>query len=190
MTNTELELSDGCVTRPGADAVHAGDSEVEDLRAAIVGQKDVLRLDVAVNDSHGVRGAEPVRNLRCDLRGARRREGPRLEPLGQRLALQQLRDRVRDVPVRARVVDGEDARVVQRGDGARFPLEAPEAVFVVDAVGQKLDGHVPVQARVAGAVDLSHAPLPDGGDDLERTDPLALAQRHEAKMISAARGPR
>ncbi len=94
--------------------------------------------------------------------------GPDAQTFGERLPLEELRDGVGDVAVHPGVVDREDVRVVQGRDGARLALESTQAVLVVGAAfGQHLQRHVPVQPRVAGAVDLAHAPLADGSHDLE-----------------------
>ncbi len=58
----------------------------------------------------------------------------------------------------ADVVDLEDVRMVQDARGARFLLEAAEAVAVVgESRRQDLDRDVAGEPRVAGAVDLAHA---------------------------------
>ena len=46
------------------------------------------------------------------------------QPFGERLALEQLRDRVGHGAEGARVVDREDVRVIERRDGARLAVEA------------------------------------------------------------------
>ena len=62
----------------------------------------------------------------------------------------------------AHVVDGEDVRVIQGGDGVGFLLEAAEVLKVGQLVGEDLDRHLTLEAWVAGAVDLSHPPRPEG----------------------------
>ena len=37
--------------------------------------------------------------------------------------------------------------------------------------GEDLDGHVPPDARVTGAIDLTHSPRAEGADDLVGTEP-------------------
>src|ERR1700733_14743694 len=46
--------------------------------------------------------------------------------------------------------------MVQRGDGAGFPLES-----LSEARRRNLDRHVPPQTRIVGSVHLTHAALPD-----------------------------
>ena len=47
--------------------LQAGQAEIEDLHAAVGGQEDVLRLDVAVDDALGVGGGQPVGDRRGDF---------------------------------------------------------------------------------------------------------------------------
>ena len=76
-------------------------------------------------------------------------------------------------------MDGDDVRVVERGDGLRFALEAGAALGVAGgAGGQHLDGDVAAQARVAGAVDLAHPAGADGGEDLVGAEAGARLESH------------
>jgi hypothetical protein len=48
--------------------------------------------------------------------------------------------------------------MVQRGQDARFTLEPGEPLGVVcDVVRERFDGDVPLELRIAGAVDLAHS---------------------------------
>ena len=58
----------------------------------------------------------------------------------------------------AELVNGEDARVRQRGDRARFGFETPAHLGIGgDVRRHDLDRDVAVEPRVAGAIDLAHA---------------------------------
>jgi hypothetical protein len=58
----------------------------------------------------------------------------------------------------AEVVNGKDVGMIQRGDCLRLLLKAPQALGIAgESCRQNLDRNFAVQARVAGAVDLSHA---------------------------------
>ncbi len=142
-------------------------------------QEDVLGLDVAVNDALGVRGGEAVGDLAGDLGRALGGNRSGIQPLRQRLALQQLCHGERDAPVRARVVDGEDARVIQGRNRVRFVLEAAQAVLVVcRRVVEHLERDFPAETAVARAIDLSHSSLPEGREDLVRAELFACGQGH------------
>ena len=69
----------------------------------------------------------------------------------QRLTVEQLGDDVRPIGG-ADFVNGEDVRMIQRGDRAGFLLEATEAIGVGgERRGQDLDGDVAAEARVPRA---------------------------------------
>ena len=66
----------------------------------------------------------------------------------------------------ADVVDGDDIRMIESGDGAGLLLEAAEAIGVVgERRGKSFEGNVAEEASVACAVDLTHAAGANEGDD-------------------------
>jgi len=61
--------------------------------------------------------------------------------------------------------------VIECGEGTGFPLEAGDAVLVLEELlGQDLDGHVALELRVPDPVDLSHSPRTERGEDLPGTE--------------------
>jgi hypothetical protein len=60
---------------------------------------------------------------------------PALQPLLQRLPVEQLEHDVGRPALRAHVVDGQDIGVAQRGDGARLLLETVLAIGLPSLVG-------------------------------------------------------
>ena len=61
--------------------------------------------------------------------------------------------------------------MVQRGGGARFLLEALQALGVGrERRGQDLDGDVAPEPRIARAIDLAHPARADGGEDFIRAE--------------------
>ena len=107
------------------------------------------------------------------------RQRPPREPLGQRLALEPLHDQEVDAVLVADVVERADVRVIERRDRARLALEAraPIRRRAANSWRQDLDGHSPVQPRVAGAVDLAHAARAERPDDLVRPEAGAWVER-------------
>ena len=97
--------------------------------------------------------------------------GPRFEPLGEVLALDELHDE--DVglrPVRERdaveAVEVGDAGVVERGEQLRLALEAREPIGVgSEGLGQQLQRDIAPELRVGRAVHLAHAAGADRGRD-------------------------
>ena len=73
----------------------------------------------------------PCAICRSDLHRLAHRDGTAIQPLAQRLALQQLRDQVRRAVLHPNVVHGKNVGMIERGDGARFLLEAAHAIGIV-----------------------------------------------------------
>src|SRR5262249_8882683 len=134
--------------------------EVENLDDAVTSQHHVLRLDVAVHDPGLVRGGERGGDLRRDVEGGGRREPVAIQPLAQRLAVNELRD---DVAASTRLADlpnpenREDVRMVERGGGARLLLEAAHASGVPGELGgQQLERDLAAELRIFSQVNFAH----------------------------------
>ena len=165
----------------GGDGVHARQPEVEHLHLARAEQEHVLGLEVAVDDALLVRGGEAARDLERDLDRLAGRQRPVLQPLAERLALQQLHRRVDGALLAAEVVDGEDVRVREGGDRLRLALEAPERVGILGEVPrQDLDRHLALELRVARAEDDAHPALAELRDDLVGSEAAPGGERHGA----------
>ncbi len=135
-----------------------GEAEVEDLDASVASDEDVVRLEVAVDDALVVRGAETAGELRRDLGCLARRHRRAVDPLAQRLALEQLRDDVGCTLVSADVVDREDVGMVQHPGRACFLLEAAQSIGIRrKRAGQDLDRDIASEPRVFGAIDFPHS---------------------------------
>ena len=133
-----------------------GETEVEDLRGAVVVDDDVGGLDVAVEDAAPVRGGEPAREVDADGERAAPFERPRQR--GERLAAHELADEVRLLGVLADAVDGDDVGMLDARRRARLDEEALARRGVGLEVGDELDGHVTGEHRVLGEVHLAHLP--------------------------------
>lgn len=94
-------------------------SEVFGVLCVTVGQKDVLRLQVSVNDPSPMRGREPVGDLNRDIHRPPRRKRGTLEPRTKCLPFEKFGDGVSDALGRPEIVQGEDIRVVQCGNRPR-----------------------------------------------------------------------
>jgi hypothetical protein len=69
--------------------------------------------------------------------------------------------------------------MVQRGQDLGFAMEAREAIGIRgDGCRQQLDGDLPFQPRVGGAIDLAHAALAEQGGHFVRTQASARRDRH------------
>jgi hypothetical protein len=100
-----------------------GDAEVAHLHPPVLGQQDVGRLDVPVDQARGVGHRQRPRHLGGDVGGHPRVDRAVVEPLAQGLAPHQLHDDRLDAVVAARVVDVDDRRVRELGDGDRLVPE-------------------------------------------------------------------
>jgi hypothetical protein len=84
------------------------------------------------------------------------------------------------------VVNGEDVRMRERGDGLRLPLEPREGCGVRgERLGQDLDRDVAIQLRVARSVDLAHAACTKQRDDFVRAEASAGGDGH---VVAGVRG--
>ena len=82
------------------------------------------------------------------------------------LALHQLHYERGDATAFFEAIDRGDVRMIQRGQGLRFTLEARQAVCSVrERLGQDLDRDVAIQLCIARAKDMAHTPFADLGGD-------------------------
>ena len=90
-----------------------------------------------------------------------------LQPLGQRVAVQELHDQEVDAVLVPNVEEGANVRVVQAGDGLGLALEPLLEIGVRgDVPGEDFDGDGAVQTGVSRFVDFAHAARAEGGFDL------------------------
>ena len=135
-----------------------GEAEVEDLHAIIVDDEDVLRLEIAMNDSLLMRGRESARKLRRIFDGQSRREAAFIQFVAQRHAVDELHDDVRTAVVSADVENRDEIRMIERSGGARLDLESLQTIGIRrQRRRQHLHGDVAADARVARAKHLSHS---------------------------------
>ena len=156
-------------------------AEVGDHRAGPAGlrqQHHVVALEVTVHDTDLVGGVERVGHLHDERQRFLREHAPRAQPLGQRLAGQELhrdeRDRGRGHAVHRRravheeVEDPADVRVRHLPRQERFTLEAGDGPLVLGDLGpDRLQRQVLVQLEIFGLVDLAHAAARHEADDAE-----------------------
>jgi len=126
-----------------------------------------------------VRLGEPL----GDLRGKGHRLPPRqravVEPLRQGAAVDLLEHQVVGAVELLEPVDGGDVGVAQGGQHPGFALEALQlGGIAVKCARQGLDGHLPIQDRIVGAIDLPHGARAEQAADLVAPEPGA---RHERR---------
>ena len=109
---------------------------------------------------------------------------PRGIDLAQRLAVHQLHRQQQPSVVLLDGVDGDDAGMIERGDGLRLALEALPRVRVArEHAGQDFQRDPPVQARVLRDEHLAHAALAERLDD--PVVPDGVARLHAGGILSA-----
>ena len=156
-----------------------GQTEVEDLHEAVLGDHHVFRLQVAMDDSLLVRRGEAVGDLRRDVQRPAVRRRPAAQQRPQVRSLDVLHDDVRRAAVGADFVDGHDVRMVERRRGARLAREARQTLAVAgETLREDLDGHGAAERRIARNVDLSHATRPERPDDPVRPERFARRAVH------------
>ena len=166
-----------------------GQTEVEDLRAAIGRHEDVRGLQIAMHDAAGMRRRQTLRNLLRQIDGLAdgKRARARLKALGQGLPFEQLRHQVVDAALGSHVVHRQDVGMVQGRRRARFPREPLEAHRVVgDVRRQHLDGHVAPEPGVVRPVNLTHAARADRSNDTVRPERGAWGKDHRAVILALA----
>ena len=137
-----------------------GDAEVGHLHLAVVGDEDVARLDVPVDDPVLVCVPEGRGHMGTDVCGALRRErAGGLENRRQRAAVDELHHDEVGPGVLTPVEDGDDVGMREVGGGLGLPAEPLDERPVDRQFGkQDLQCHRPIEQAVVGAVDLGHAP--------------------------------
>ena len=125
------------------------------------GEKNVLGLDVAMDDVMGVGMAQGVSDFQGDLdRIVDRELALAFQPVPERFALDEGHDIEEESIHRPRVEEPEDVWVLQLGGQLDLALES----LTADGGGQvgieDLDRHFAVVPDVAGQVDRGHPPLP------------------------------
>jgi hypothetical protein len=113
-----------------------------------------------------VHGREPLTDLDAVVDSLGNRHGPAVQPLAERLSLQQFEDGVVDAILGADIVQGEHVRVAEAGDDTCLLLETLQSVGIAPtATGQNLDRDRAAEAGIDGAVYLAHASRTQGGID-------------------------
>jgi hypothetical protein len=108
-----------------------------------------------------------------------------LQPLRERLALDEFHDDGSYVAGFLEAVDLRDVGVIELREHLRFALEARESLGVVrERVGEDLDRDVAVELGVVGAIDLAHPAFAQQRDDLIRAELRSGAERHVTSSLS------
>ena len=171
-------------------ADRAGDAEVGDLHRAVLGEHDVARLHVAVDEQVLVRVGERTADVRGDLQPAVLGQPAGVERLLQGPAADALHDDERLVAVDTGVEHDDEVGVREPGDVARLVAEAGgEGGVLAEPLAQHLDGDLTIEQPVARREHLGHAPSADHASELVAVGEHAVrAQSGASAGVTSSRG--
>lgn len=164
-----------------------GQAEIQDLNRPILGQEQVFRFQVPVNDASLMGDRQSAGNLQGQLD----RLTLGLGTVGHRRAkigsFEQLRNNVGKTFVRPDIVHGENIGVIQGRGGPRFPLEALQPLRIAgEGAGQNFDRHIAMQTQIPGAINFSHAPGAQQPGNLIRAQLGSRRKLHVPYSLEAA----
>src|SRR5665213_687906 len=158
------------------------EAEVEHLHlpaaVRLVDQKDVRRLDVAMDDAARMRRDQRVGNLDAGMQYLFGRHRTRLDARAEGLTAQQFHHHVWIAFLLAHVEDGADVGMVQSGRRAGLHQEPFAVVRACVVLAQQLDGDIAVQTAVPRAEHDPHAATAQASEYLVRANLLSGNRNH------------
>jgi hypothetical protein len=149
-------------------------TKVENFGVSALSDKNICRLDVAVNDSLGMRRIERIGDLNCQRENRVSLHRTVADAMFQRHAIQKLHDDKRLLILLSDLINGTDIRMIQCRRRLRLALEPGQRLRVVgDIVRQELQGNEAVEFNVLGFVDNTHAAAAELLHDAVMRDSLA-----------------
>ena len=143
-----------------------GQAEVEDFGVSAVRDKDVSGLNIAMNDSFGVRGIEGVGDLDSQRDQCFQFHGTPGGAVLQRRAFQKLHGNKRFPILFADVIDSADVGMIQGRCGLCFSLKPDKAMRIPgNILRQKLERDETVETRVLRLVNDPHPATTELLDD-------------------------
>ncbi len=131
----------------------------------------ICGFDIAVHDSLRVRGIERIGNFDGEIEQAIELHGFAGDDMLERSAIEKFHGDEGFAVFFADVVDGADARMIQRGRGLRFTLETAQGLRIAgNFIGKKFQRDETMKTRVFGFVDDAHASAAKFFDDAVMRD--------------------
>jgi hypothetical protein len=156
---------------------HFREPEIEHLDGAVRPHLDVGRFQIAVDDAAIVRRLQGRGYLAGDAQRLVNWQRSPGDPIGEGGSFDELEHQRADPFRFLQPVDRPNLRMVQRGQHARFELEAREAVGVgQEGVREDLDRDIAAEFRVARAVHLAHSAGAEKREKFVRTK-LSIDER-------------
>ena len=159
--------------------VQLGEAEVEHFDATVCGERDVGRLEIAMDDPLVVRRHQCVGNLSGDRQRFIDRNGAFGNALSQRLPFDELHHEELRAGCLLEAVQCGDMGVVERREQLGLALEAREPLGIGrERLRQDLQRDLTTELRVARAIHLTHPARAEWRDHFIGPEPGAGIQRH------------
>ena len=148
-------------------------AEIENFYRAALGEENICRLDVAMDDAFGVCGVERVGDLNSYVDDFIKRHGTAADAMLQRLPIKVFH---RDEPLAIAFidfVDGADVRMIQRRSRLRLAFKTRQRLRIFShCVRQEFQRHETVQLGIFGFIDDAHTAAAQFFDDAVVRDDL------------------
>src|SRR5262249_37392500 len=146
----------------------------ENLDASVLRDKQVVRLDIAVDKPSVMPGGQPVCNLDRVVDRLACRQRSSVQSLSERFTLEELRHNEGHPLVHTNVMLRVDIGVIQAGCRTRFPFKSSLAIRIrPERPLQHLDRNLSEQLRIACAEHVPHPTAAKRTKDLKPPDSIA-----------------
>src|SRR5262249_234520 len=150
-----------------------GNPKVEHFHVSVRPEHDVLRFNIAMDNSRLMCGGERTRHLDGDINSFTQLHSSAHQTLTQRLAFDQFAGYVINCVILADLVNGQDIWMIEPYYCVRFLLKALQALGVAGkAKGQEFKRGLATGNNVGGQIDFTHPPGADRFRNFVVTDRL------------------
>lgn len=133
-----------------------------------------------MHDASLVSGIEGIGNLPRNVeRLVHRQRTVAEQPIGERATFDELEHERANAVAFLDAVDRGNARMVERGEYLRFPIESCQPFGVArERLRQHFECDVTIEPQIAGPIDFSHAAGPHGLNDFVGTETRTGSEGH------------
>ena len=160
---------------------------------AALGDENIGRLDVAMDDAFAVRGVESFRDLDSNFEGGFRLHRAPADTVLQRHPVHELHGDERLAGILADVVNGANVGMIERRRGLGFAPKPFEGLRVARQFhGKEFQGDETIQARILRFVDHAHTAAAELFDNAVMGNRAANKRRrigHEPHILDFAKRP-
>lgn len=179
--------------RVASDSGDASQAEVRDAQPIVFADENVLRLEIAVHQSRGVRGVEPgdrlPRERECSLEPSTIEARSSIAPLRERAPLHQLHHEVHATFVAASLVHRGHVGMDDPRHHLRL-VQHPLCAALGDRnARQYFDRNAAIQDGIVCAIHRAHATATDQVDDLEAFDPHRRGRMSQQTLLERGAHP-